>query len=450
MKKLLAVLACMFFLVVPIFPQDNGSGELHDGVFSDAQLGFRYVLPKGLIDETAYSREELRKRNDALGTSNNTLEILLRMTSGPPDTAPEWRAISVQTYSHSKFAGLDDPAVEAKMNGWMAGDGVKAIGDPKRESIAGEKFVVSNFEKSGPSHVKYARIYSTIRNGKLLGFAFTANSVDELKPLADGLETLEFTGHSPVAYLGFDRNEYPGDQNLKELRATFAFTGYWLNNPPGSNSNTWSGKRAKLEDAGFGFLVLFNGRLYHELHSVEGASALGKADAQAAVQAGRREGFPARTVIFLDQEQGGRLLPEQKAYLFAWVDEVAKSGFGVGVYCSGIAAMEKSGDSIVTAEDIRQNAAGRVIQYWVTNDACPPSPGCAVSGRPPSPKESGLEFAEVWQFAQSPRRKDVAGGCGRSYSADGNCYPPGTGSLRQLHVDLNSATLADPSHARTR
>jgi hypothetical protein len=194
MRNLLALATLLLFLSVPLLSVDNTVSGFTDGVFSDAELGFRYILPKGLTDETSDSREELRKRAAALGTSNNTLEILLRMTSGPPDTAPDWHAISIQTYSHSKFAGLDDRAVEAKMNGWMAGDGVTAIGDSKRVSIAGANFVVTNFERSEPSHVKYARIYSTIRNGKLLGFAFTANSVDKLQPLADSLETLEFTG----------------------------------------------------------------------------------------------------------------------------------------------------------------------------------------------------------------------------------------------------------------
>lgn len=253
---------------------------------------------------------------------------------------------------------------------------------------------------------------------------------------------------SPVYYLGFDRNQYPGDQNLKDLHATFSYTGYWLNNPPGANANTWAGKRSKLQTAGFGFVVLFNGRLYRELHSAEQASALGKTDAQTAVQSAEREGFPARTIIFLDQEQGGRLLPEQRAYLFAWIDGVSHTGFRAGVYCSGIAAKEKGGESVITAEDIRQNASGRDIVYWVTNDACPPSPGCSVARRPPSPSASGIPFADVWQFAQSPRRKDFAGGCGRSYSADGNCYAPVSDSGQQLPVDLNTATSADPSHGR--
>ena len=78
---------------------------------------------------------------------------------------------------------------------------------------------------------------------------------------------------SATAYLGFDRNNYPGDQSLKVLRQTFSYTGFWLNHPPSAKTNTWSGKRRALQAAGFGFLVLFNGRLYNELKSVPNATA---------------------------------------------------------------------------------------------------------------------------------------------------------------------------------
>jgi hypothetical protein len=282
---------------------------------------------------------------------------------------------------------------------------------------------------------------------------------------------------SRVSYLGFDRNEYPGDGNLKTLRETFSYAGYWLNNPPGASANEWVGHRAAVESAGFGFLVLFNGRLYAELKTVANAKRLGQADAQAAIAGGRREGFPAATIIFLDQEQGGRMLPEQKAYIYAWVDGVIAAGFRAGIYCSGIPA--KDDGNVVTAEDIREHsgdvssvagksarstqpatqpaarpaalpaAQARDVTYWVINDACPPAPGCAFSSRPPSPAESGVRFAEVWQFAQSPRRKDVAGRC-TNYSRDGNCYPPGGSAARGLAMDLNAATSPDPSRGRTR
>ena len=252
------------------------------------------------------------------------------------------------------------------------------------------------------------------------------------------------------AYLGFDRNNYPGNQNLKILRQTFSYTGFWLNHPPSAKTNTWSGKRRTLQSAGFGFLVLFNGRLFNELKSVSYASKLGKSDARSAVAAARREGFPAGTIIFLDQEQGGRMLPEQKAYIYAWVDGVTAGGFRAGIYCSGIAAQEDRGATIVTADDIRQNAGARKIAYWVTNDACPPSPGCAFPKKAPSPADSGVRFADVWQFAQSPKRPDVAAGCPANYNADGNCYPPGVDAAKPLHIDVNTATTADPSHGRSR
>jgi Domain of unknown function (DUF1906) len=255
----------------------------------------------------------------------------------------------------------------------------------------------------------------------------------------------------PVAraqsFLGFDRNDYPGDSNLQALRQTFSFAGYWLNNPPGENTDTWLGKRKAIESAGFGFLVLFNGRLYAELKSVSHATDLGKSDARAAVIAAKKEGFSPGAVIFLDQEQGGRMLPEQKAYIYTWVDHVTASGFRAGIYCSGIAAKEDGGKTIVTADDIRQNAGSRKIVFFVTNDACPPSPGCAFRMPPPNASSSNIEFAEVWQFAQSPKRKDVAAGCPANYNPDGNCYPPGL-STEKLHIDVDSANSADPSQGR--
>jgi hypothetical protein len=263
-----------------------------------------------------------------------------------------------------------------------------------------------------------------------------------------GLLFLFATGYlGGQTYLGFDRNTYPGDANLKALHQTFSYTGYWLNHPPGERTNTWTSHRAAVESAGFGFLVLFNGRVYAELKSVAHAKRVGASDAQAAAAAARRERFPAHTIIFLDQEQGGRMLPEQKAYIYAWVDAVTAAGFRAGIYCSGMAA--KDDENVVTAEDIRATAAGRDITYWAINDACPPAPGCVFPKNPPSPAESGVRFAEVWQFAQSPQRKDVAASCS-NYSRDGNCYPPGIAATQQLHVDVNAATSPDPSHGRSR
>jgi hypothetical protein len=250
------------------------------------------------------------------------------------------------------------------------------------------------------------------------------------------------------AYLGFDRNDYPGDENLAALRQTFSYAGFWLNNPPGSHSNSWTGKRQVVQSAGFGFLVLFNGRLDAELKTVSNAGNLGKSDAKSATVSARREGFLAGTAIFLDQEQGGRMLPEQKAYIYAWVDGIVAAGFRAGIYCSGIPATDD--ENIVTADDIRKSAGSRSIVYFVTNDACPPSTGCAFPKRAPNPGESGIRFADVWQFAQSPRRPEFTAKCSAAYNADGNCYPARVDIAKHLHVDVETARSPDPSQGRTR
>ncbi len=251
-------------------------------------------------------------------------------------------------------------------------------------------------------------------------------------------------------YLGFDRNDYPGDAPMASLHKTFAFTGYWLNNPPGAGSNTWKGKRPQLESLGYGFLLLFNGREYAELKASGNAAAVGNRDAAAAVSAVKSEGFSLKSIIFLDQEQGGRMLPEQRAYIHAFVDGVTASGYRAGIYCSGIPFKESPKSAVVTANDIRDNAGGRDIRFFISNDQCPPSPGCVFPAGPPHPNQSGIAFADVWQYAQSPRRPELTASCKKTYDADGNCYPPAVAPSSGLHIDVNSATSPDPSHARSR
>src|SRR5277367_2147746 len=110
-----------------------------------------------------------------------------------------------------------------------------------------------------------------------------------------------------ASYIGFDSNDYPGDDALPALRRHFTFAGYWLTNPPGARQNSWVGKREALLRNGFGFLVLANGRLATEIRKAKQSSgttpvALGEKDAADAVAAARSEHFPSHTILFLDQE----------------------------------------------------------------------------------------------------------------------------------------------------
>ena len=246
-------------------------------------------------------------------------------------------------------------------------------------------------------------------------------------------------------YLGFDANDYPGDDALPGLRRTFSFSGYWLNPPPGAKTNSWIGKRAELLNNGFGFLVLFNGRLSKELQPPVDPSDLGARDAELAVAAAQREGFAADTftVIYLDIEEGGRMLPPQIKYIAGWKSGVNSKDFVAGVYCSGMKVKEGKGQTITTADDIHERAP--VAAYFIYNDACPPSPGCAYLKNPPGPSQSGFAEARVWQFAQSPRRRNFTAHCGATYSSDGNCYPPAGTAAGRILLDLDSSVSADPS-----
>jgi hypothetical protein len=246
-------------------------------------------------------------------------------------------------------------------------------------------------------------------------------------------------------YLGFDKNDYPGDELLPGLHKTFAYTGYWLNNPPGMSSNPWVGKRDRVRTAGFGFLILFNGRLDADLKGKD-AAALGKVDAQAAIAAALRESFPAASIIFLDQEEGGRLLPEQAAYVGAWIDTVSDSDFHAGVYCSAISVPDGTG-KISTALDIAKRFAtfDNQLALWIFNDQCPPAPGCI--SKVADPTSGGIKDARAWQYARSPR-SEIAASCKGGYAADNNCYAPGLPHSSKTQIDMNTSNTRDPSAGR--
>jgi hypothetical protein len=251
-------------------------------------------------------------------------------------------------------------------------------------------------------------------------------------------------------FVGFDRNDYPGDDTMSSMHNVFSFTGYWLTNPPGENANTWTGKRELLRSQGWGFLVLANGKLDAEIVKAKkrgtSPAELGKNDAANAIAAAKREGFPAQTIVFLDQEEGGRLLDEQAAYLLAWTEAVAVSTYRPGVYASGQRVEDDPGVWIDTIEDIRarvKKSGLHEVAIFNALDQCPPSPGCTLH---PKPLNAAPDLnLTAWQYSQSPRRPEITKSCGATYAADGNCYAPG---FSEVFLDMDAAESADPSHGR--
>ena len=271
-----------------------------------------------------------------------------------------------------------------------------------------------------------------------------ASAVQTQPSAASG--SISATGQS----VGFDHNDYPGDDSMAAMRKDFAFTGYWLTTPPGDDTNTWTGKRELLKQQGWGFLVLANGKLEAEILKAKKAGTsptdLGRKDAAGAIAAAKSEEFPAHTIVFLDQEEGGRLTDVQAAYLLAWTEAVAASDFRPGVYASGQRVQDDPGVWIDTVQDIRdriKKGGLHEVAIFDAQDECSPAPGCTLQAKPLS--EAGEPDLVAWQYSQSPRRPSITKSCAKTYATDGNCYAPG---FPKVFLDMNVANSPDPSHGR--
>ena len=102
-------------------------------------------------------------------------------------------------------------------------------------------------------------------------------------PAAQPAETQARNG-----YLGLDRNDYPGDKVMGQLRKQFSFTGYWLTPPPEEKSNSWIGKHKVLEAQGYGFLLIARGRALNKIRNATIAQQAGTADGREAAHSVRR------------------------------------------------------------------------------------------------------------------------------------------------------------------
>jgi hypothetical protein len=245
-----------------------------------------------------------------------------------------------------------------------------------------------------------------------------------------------------MSYLGFDRNEYPGDEAMATLRKQFAFVGYWLSPPPGEKTNSWVGKREKLASQGFGFVLLHAGRPGSSLKTMQAGAVAGEADAKKAVENGKKEGFAEGSTIFLDVEEGGRFDDAGHAYFRAWAESLWREHYRPGFYCSGIVVDEGGGSKIISADDIRANLGTIDAAYWVFNDACPPSPGCVNPREVPPPSRSGVAYAAIWQISRTPR-ENVARRCA-GYAKDKSCYAA-VDTAKKWFLDLDVASSANPS-----
>jgi hypothetical protein len=160
------------------------------GSYSNSVLGFRYTPPHGLIDRTDGFQASIREEAKFAGTTK-MLDALLAMSSGGDDTAASWGSVTIETYPRDAVSEPDDLKAEVQMSAWVV-HSKDTSAPPKSVIISGQRFSVSLFAtQEGPIR-KGAVVWTTIRKGKLLSFAFAANSPEQLQKLTESMKSLEF------------------------------------------------------------------------------------------------------------------------------------------------------------------------------------------------------------------------------------------------------------------
>jgi hypothetical protein len=159
--------------------------------YSNASLGLRYVPPGGMRDKTERFRLQIQEQANAQGTTQK-LRALLAMSTGPDSDAPGWNSVTIETYPRSAVPEPDDAKTEAQMSAWVA-HSKDASAMPKSVVISGQSFTVSVFALQNGTVKKGAVVWTTVRKGKLLSFAFAANSPEQLKALAETMKTVQFS-----------------------------------------------------------------------------------------------------------------------------------------------------------------------------------------------------------------------------------------------------------------
>lgn len=159
-------------------------------IYSNAHLAFRYTPPDGMRDKTDRFKSQIQEQAKALGTTK-MFNVLLAMSSGADDKDPSWHSLTIETYPRKAVADLDDASAEAKMSAWVA-HSKDASTLPRSVVLSGQSFAVSIFGVEEGTTKKGAVVWTTVRKGKLLSFAFVANSPEQLKRLTESMKSVQF------------------------------------------------------------------------------------------------------------------------------------------------------------------------------------------------------------------------------------------------------------------
>jgi hypothetical protein len=158
-------------------------------VFTDSELDFRYSPPPNARNDTEATRQSIQQRATEIHTTN-IRTVLLSLYSGLDDTAPNWYRIGIQTYPRERLGSVSERNACQTFSRWVSGIG-QETGQPADIEIGGTRFVLSTFELHEGQLTKQARVYTTVRNGRMLSFSFSANSSDVLNRITESMKTFQ-------------------------------------------------------------------------------------------------------------------------------------------------------------------------------------------------------------------------------------------------------------------
>jgi len=184
----LLLLAC----TVSVCCQTSRSNARQAEVVSVPDLGFRYTPPAGMTDKTSSASKQFREH--AASYSAKAAQLILDMSSDEADTAPEWHQVWIFIFPRAQLSAVDDAEAEAKMNKALAGPRSTSAGPAQNVVFAGRTFFASEFEQKEPPLTKHAKIFTTVCKTQLVSFVLVSNSAEQVKQMADGLSSLDFSG----------------------------------------------------------------------------------------------------------------------------------------------------------------------------------------------------------------------------------------------------------------
>jgi hypothetical protein len=179
----------------------------------------------------------------------------------------------------------------------------------------------------------------------------------------------------------------------------YQWTGYYLPSPC-HRGTSFVGRRAELEQMGWGIAVLYVGQqTWDDVPPPEEEPEViicsrtlltveeGQRDGRDAVETMAREGFPAGSVIFLNVERMDGLRPPMANYYRAWMETVLEDGrFVPGTYAHRTNA---EGLFAIARAAFVEGGRSDLPPLWVAG-----GPGFTLES---APRDVGMPFVEIWQ-----------------------------------------------------